>query len=87
MASWAVAQAKAQFSELLDTAREKGVQQVTRNGKLVGYVVSPEDWERRSQLIGAQNARTTGEFFRNSPLVGSGLKIKRSKSGARKVEL
>ena len=87
MGTWAVAEAKAKLSEVIDSAHEKGVQKITRNGKLVGFVVSPDDWEKRTRLDRGQNARTTGEFFRNSPLVGSGLKITRSKSGPRKVTL
>lgn len=86
MASWAVAKAKAQFSELIDTARQHGAQEITRNGKLVGVLVSPEEW-RRAKRAPAENARTMSEFFRNSPLVNSGLKVRRSQSKARKIAL
>jgi prevent-host-death family protein len=48
MGTWAVAKAKAQFSALIDIAHEEGAQKITRNGKLVGLVVSPEDWDKRS---------------------------------------
>jgi len=53
MGTWAVAKAKAQFSELIEVAREKGAQEITRNGKLVGFVVSPEDWKRKSMATDA----------------------------------
>ncbi len=41
MANWAVAEAKAKFSELIETAREQGAQEITRNGKLVGVPCLP----------------------------------------------
>ena len=86
MASWAVAEAKAKFSELIETAREQGAQQITRNGKLVGVLVSPEEW-KKAKHTPAQNARTTSDFFKSSPLAGSGLDLRRSRTKARKVEL
>jgi prevent-host-death family protein len=86
MANWAVAEAKAKFSELIETARAQGAQEITRNGKLVGVLVSPEEW-RKTKHIPAQNARTTSDFFKNSPLAGSGLDLRRSRTKARKVEL
>ena len=67
MGIWAVAKAKAQFSELIDTAREKGAQEIRKNGRLVGVLVSPEDWEKKMRTP-AQNARTMSEFFESSPL-------------------
>jgi prevent-host-death family protein len=86
MANWAVAEAKAKFSELIETARSQGAQEITRNGKLVGMLVSPEEW-KRAKHTPAQNARTMSDFFKNSPLVGSGLDLRRSRTKARKVEL
>jgi prevent-host-death family protein len=86
MANWAVAEAKAKFSELIETARAQGAQEITRNGKLVGVLVSPEEW-KRAKHTPAQNARTMSQFFKNSPLVGSGLDLRRSRTKARKVEL
>lgn len=86
MGTWALAQAKARFSELVDCVQEQGAQQITRNGKLVGVLVSPEEW-RKATRAPAQNARTMSEFFRNSPLAGSGLDLKRVRSRARKIDL
>ncbi len=86
MGTWAVAKAKAQFSELIEVARMQGAQKITRNGRLVGFVVSPEDWEKKKRSP-AQNARTMSEFFKSSPLVDSGIDLRRSRSKARKVEL
>ena len=48
MASWGVAEAKAKFSEVVEKAQQGEVQQITRNGKLVGLVVSPKEWEKKS---------------------------------------
>ena len=76
MGTWAVAEAKAKFSELIDNAHEQGAQEITRNGKLVGILVSPEEWEKKKR-IPAQNARTMSEFFKSSPLAGSGLDLRR----------
>lgn len=87
MGSWGVAEAKAHFSEVIDSARQGGPQQITRNGKLVGLVVSPEEWEKKSRPAPAQNMRTTADFFRRSPLRGSGIDLTRSRSGPRKVNL
>lgn len=86
MANWAVAEAKAKFSELIETARERGAQQITRNGKLVGVIVSPAEW-KKTKHTPTRNARTMSAFFKNSPLVDSGLDLRRSRSKARKVQL
>ncbi|MGH9726922.1 MAG: type II toxin-antitoxin system Phd/YefM family antitoxin [Candidatus Acidiferrales bacterium] len=87
MQSWGVAEAKARFSEVIASARQGEVQQITRNGKLVGLVVSPEEWEKKTRPTPAQNARTTADFLRQSPLRGSGIDLTRSRSKARKVAL
>ena len=86
MGAWAVAKAKAQFSELIETAREQGPQEITRNGKLVGVLVPPEEWNKGKRTL-VQNSRTMSEFFKSSPLVDSGIDLRRSRSKARKVEL
>lgn len=86
MATWAVAKAKAQFSELIDSAQESGPQEITRNGKLVGVLIPPTEWNQATRTR-SKNARTTSEFFKSSPLAGSGLKLKRSKSKVRPVSL
>ena len=84
--TWAVAAAKAKFSELVECAQNDGPQEITRNGKVVGVLVSPSEWNKAKRVRG-QNARTTAEFFRNSPLAGSGLDLTRNPSGPRKVDL
>jgi len=86
MASWGIAALKAKASEVVACAQTDGVQEITRNGKRVALLVSPEDWHKRNSEP-LQNARTMSEFFKSSPLVNSGIKLRRSKSKARKVEL
>lgn len=79
---WTVAKAKAQFSEVIDRAATEGPQTVTRNGRKAAIVVTPEEWERRTKRKGS-----LVEFFMNSPLRGSGLKVTRSKNMPRKIDL
>ena len=81
--AWPVAKAKAKLSALIDRALEEGPQTITRNGRKAVVVVSLEQWERRVKPKG-----TLVEFFRNSPLRGSGLQIPSRKSVRfRKIEL
>ena len=87
MGSWGVAEAKARFSEVIESAQQGEVQQITRNGKLVGLVVSPQEWEKKTRPPQDRYARTMSEFFKSSPLVNSGINLRRSRSKARKVEL
>ena len=81
-ATWAVAEAKARFSEVIDRALADGPQTITRRGQNTVVVVSAEEWHRKTKRKG-----NLAEFFAASPLRGSELKIKRSKDGPRKVEL
>ncbi len=46
MASWQVQDAKARFSELLDTTIKKGPQVVTRRGIETAILVPIEEWNR-----------------------------------------
>ena len=71
--NWTVAQAKAKLSEVIENARSHGPQTITRNGRKAAVVVSAEEWERKTKRVG-----TLADFFANSPLRGSGLKVKRS---------
>lgn len=49
MGSWPVQDAKARFSELLDTAITEGPQVVTRRGVEAAVLVSAEEWRRLQQ--------------------------------------
>jgi prevent-host-death family protein len=80
--TWAVAEAKARFSELIDRALVDGPQTITRNGQKAVVVVSAEEWQRKTKRKG-----NLAEFFAASPLRGSDLKIKRSKDEPREIEL
>ena len=81
-ATWAVAEAKAHFSEMIERALTDGPQTITRKGKQAVVVVSAEEWQRKTRRAG-----NLAEFFAASPLRGSGLKVKRTKSGPRAIEL
>lgn len=79
---WAVADAKAHFSEMIARALSQGPQVVTRKGKRTVVVVPVEDWERRTRRQGS-----LAEFFAASPLRGSGLEIERPKERPRDAGL
>lgn len=81
-ATWTVAEAKAKLSELIEQARSKGPQAITRWGRKAVVVVSSEEWERKNRRVG-----NLAEFFANSPLPGSGLVIERSGEKPRDLEL
>jgi prevent-host-death family protein len=80
--TWTIADAKARFSEVLESARSKGPQVITRHGRETAVVVSAEEWQRKTQRVG-----TLADFFANSPLRGSGLKVERLKLRPRKLDL
>ena len=42
-AEWSVADAKARFSEVIESARRDGPQTITRNGKPAAVIVSVEE--------------------------------------------
>jgi prevent-host-death family protein len=80
--TWAVAEAKARFSEMIDRAIAHGPQTITRKGEKAVVVVSAEEWQRKTKRKG-----NLAEFFATSPLRGSDLKTKRSKDRPREIEL
>jgi len=80
--TWTVAQAKAKFSEVIDNALAHGPQTITRNGRRTAVVVDAEEWERRTKRSGS-----LADFFKASPLGGSGLKVSRSKDRLRPTNL
>jgi prevent-host-death family protein len=81
--TWTVAQAKAKLSEVIDKARRKGPQAITRNGKSA-VVVDAELWEntQRRELMGS-----FADFILASPLRGSGLEVERLEGGVRETSL
>jgi prevent-host-death family protein len=79
---WTVAEAKSKLSEVIDLARSRGPQTITRNGRTAVVVVAAEEWERKTKRTG-----NLAEFFAASPLHGSGLKVRRLKDRVRDVDL
>ncbi|MDA8351091.1 MAG: type II toxin-antitoxin system Phd/YefM family antitoxin [Pseudomonadota bacterium] len=79
---WTVAQAKAKLSDVIERAHMQGPQTITRNGRRTAVVVDAQEWDRKTQRSG-----TLADFFKASPLRGSGLKIRRSKDRLRQTDL
>jgi len=79
---WAVAEAKAKFSEVLDRARSRGPQTITRKGQLTAVIVSAEEWERKTRRVG-----NLAEFFPASPLRDSNLQLERVQDSPRELDL
>lgn len=80
--NWTVAEAKAKLSEMLARAMSEGPQTITRNGRTAVVVVGAEEWERKTKRVG-----NLAEFFAESPLRESGLKVRRGKERPRKIDL
>jgi prevent-host-death family protein len=78
---WTVAEAKAKFSEVIEKAHSDGPQTITRNGRRAAVLVAAEEWERKTRRKG-----TLAEFFASSPLVGSGIKIRKLSIRLRKPQ-
>jgi prevent-host-death family protein len=71
---WTLAEAKAKFSRVIDSALSRGPQAITRNGHLTAVIVSAEEWERKTRRVG-----NLAEFFAASPLRDSNLQLERVK--------
>ncbi len=80
--TWTVAQAKAKLSEVIESAHTQGPQTITRNGRRTAVVIDAEEWERRTRRSGS-----LADFFKASPLRGSGMKVRRSKDRLRPTGL
>jgi prevent-host-death family protein len=80
--NWTMAEAKAKLTEMLVRAMSEGPQTITRNGRIAASVVGAEEWERKTKRVG-----NLAEFFAESPLRESGLKVRRGKERPRKVDL
>jgi len=80
--AWTVASAKAKLSEVIDRARTRGPQMITRRGRRTAVVVSVEEWERKTKRVG-----TLADFFAASPLRGARLDLRRRKDRPRKIAL
>jgi prevent-host-death family protein len=71
---WTLAEAKAKFSRVIDSALSRGPQAITRYGHLTAVIVSAEEWERKTRRVG-----NLAEFFAASPLRDSNLQLERVK--------
>ena len=82
---WQLQAAKARFSELFRKALADGPQRVTRHGRDTVVVVAADEFDRLTRR--SKQPESLVEFFRKSPLVGSGIDLERERTVARKVEL
>ena len=80
--TWQLQEAKNRFSEVVNKALDEGPQIVTRRGKEVVVVLSSDEYAelKKSQV-------SLVEFFRQSPLVGVELDLKRDQSFPRDLDL
>jgi prevent-host-death family protein len=60
---WTLASAKSHLSDVVNRARDRGPQFITRRGQAAAVVVSHDEWLRKTQRAG-----TLAEFFAASPL-------------------
>ena len=79
---WALQDAKNRFCEVVEETLHKGPQWITRRGQDVVVVVSAIEYRKMKKKRGS-----LVEFFRESPIFGQELDLRRSKETARKVEL
>ncbi len=83
--SWQVQSAKARFSEVFRRARSEGPQRITRQGKEGVVMIAEEQYDR---LVGkSRQPESIVDFFRQSPLMGLKLDLKRDRSPVRKIDL
>ena len=82
--SWRLQDAKAQFSELVRRARQKGPQRVTVHGKDAVVVVDAVEWDRLRKPV---SGRDLVEALANSPLKDVPIGRLSVKSPVRDVKL
>lgn len=82
---WQLQEAKARFSELFRLARERGPQRVTKHGRTAVVVLSAEEYERLSNAKARKGS--LAQFFADSPLAGSGIRLGRRRDYGRAVDL
>jgi prevent-host-death family protein len=86
MATWGMAQAKAQLSEIVERAMTEGPQEITKSGKDAVVIVSKKEWMDRANPKQDAAKRSAADFWLSSPLRGSGIKLKPIKGKLREVE-
>ncbi len=82
MKNWQLQEAKAHFSELVQSAVKEGPQGVTLRGEPTVVVIAQKDYEKLSK-----RKPSFVDFMRQSPLVGVKLELSRNKTSSRDVEL
>ena len=76
MATWQLQEAKNKFSAVVEAAASGGPQLNTKRGAATAVLISAADYR---QLVGTQ--QKLSEFYRDSPLAGARLDIRRDTSG------
>ena len=80
---WQLQDAKNRFSQVIEQALKHGPQIITRHGVETAIVLSYQEYRR---MLSRQNKLST--FFRESPLAGTELDLRRDQSGwRREIEL
>lgn len=82
---WQLQEAKARFSELFRLAQERGPQRVTKHGRTAVVVLAAAEYERLSNTKARKGS--LAQFFSDSPLAGSGIRLDRERDYGRNVEL
>jgi len=82
MKTWQLQDAKAQFSELVRSAKKNGPQEITVRGRPEAVLVSAAEFERLKK----RKPRFV-EFMRSSPMMGTDLDLTRDRSPVRDVDL
>jgi prevent-host-death family protein len=88
MATWGIAKAKAQLSELIYEAEKTGPQRVSRSGRDVAVVISIEEWKRLAtpNLAETKPLRSVWDVLSQSLLPGSDLKLPRRRPLLRVID-
>ena len=82
---WQVQTAKAQFSEVFRRALSDGPQRITRQGKEAVVMISDEQFARLTRRL--HRPKSIVQFFRESPLAGVKLDLRRDKDTGRDIDL
>jgi antitoxin Phd len=83
--SWQIQSAKARFSEVFRRARTEGPQRITRQGKEGVVMIAEEQYDR---LVGkSRQPKSLVQFFRQSPLMGVDIDLKRDRDTGRDIDL
>jgi len=77
MKTWPLQDAKNQFSQVVELAKKRGPQMVTKHGEAVAVVVSFDEFKAMSRP-----KETVAQFF--SPLRESGIRFERQRDLPRK---